>query len=127
MIIEVVAAVLERDGEFLVCQRPPHKRHGGLWEFPGGKVEPGETLLDAARRELSEELGLSVTMVGEVRLRVQDPGSEFSIIFMDVEAHGTPHPLEHTNVEWRSPRNLLNLPLAPSDGKFVEHLVQQKK
>lgn len=125
--VEVVAAILERNGQFLVCQRPPHKRHGGLWEFPGGKIEPGETLQDAAHRELSEELGLSVTKVGEIKLRVQDPGSEFSIIFVEVEAQGKPHPVEHTNVEWRSANNLLELPLAPSDRKFVEHLVGTQK
>ena len=50
-----MAAVIERDGKLLVCRRPGHKRHGGLWEFPGGKLEPGETIVDAARRELDEE------------------------------------------------------------------------
>jgi 8-oxo-dGTP pyrophosphatase MutT (NUDIX family) len=49
----VVAAVIERDGRLLVCQRPAHKRHGGLWEFPGGKCDPGESDAEAARRELS--------------------------------------------------------------------------
>lgn len=120
--IEVVAAVVQREGAYLVCQRPPHKRHGGLWEFPGGKLEPGETMLEAAHRELSEELGLTVTGVGAVRLKVQDPGSEFSINFVDVEAHGTPVAIEHTSVEWLSVKKLLELPLAPSDRQFVEHL-----
>ena len=120
--IEVVAAVMQRDGAYLVCQRPPHKRHGGLWEFPGGKLEPGETMMEAAHRELSEELGLTVTGVGAVRLQVQDPGSEFSINFVDVEAHGMPVPVEHTSVEWLSVKKLLELPLAPSDRQFVEHL-----
>lgn len=125
MQVEVIAAVLQRNGEFLVCQRPPHKRHGGLWEFPGGKLEPGETLLEAAHRELSEELGMSVTSIGAVRLKVQDPGSVFSINFVDVVAHGQPVPVEHTGIEWLSVQKLLDLPLAPSDRAFVEHLASQ--
>src|SRR5690606_20769929 len=62
--IRVLAAVIRRDGRWLVCRRPAHKRHGGLWEFPGGKLEPGESLLEAATRELEEELAVRVTGVG---------------------------------------------------------------
>src|SRR5258708_6415849 len=54
--IHVVAAIIERDGRFLLCRRNPLKRHGGLWEFPGGKLESGENHCDAAKRELYEEL-----------------------------------------------------------------------
>ncbi|HSG49130.1 MAG TPA: NUDIX domain-containing protein, partial [Longimicrobiales bacterium] len=54
--IPVIAAVIHRDGRYLVGRRPDDKRHGGLWEFPGGKLDPGESWLEAARRELSEEL-----------------------------------------------------------------------
>ena len=60
----VLAAVVQRDDRYLICQRPPHKRHGGLWEFPGGKLEPGETHDHAARRELAEELDVDVRTVG---------------------------------------------------------------
>ena len=56
----VLAAVIERSGKFLMCRRPEHKNHGGLFEFPGGKLEAGESLADAARRELLEELALEV-------------------------------------------------------------------
>ncbi|MCK7504065.1 MAG: NUDIX domain-containing protein [Desulfobacterales bacterium] len=56
--IHVIAAVIRRDGRYLVGRRPDGKRHGGLWEFPGGKVDPGESRLEAAHRELGEELGM---------------------------------------------------------------------
>ncbi len=59
--LHVVAGVLERTGSVLVCQRKLTDRHGGKWEFPGGKVEPGETGAEALRRELSEELGIETT------------------------------------------------------------------
>jgi 8-oxo-dGTP pyrophosphatase MutT (NUDIX family) len=62
--VRVIAAVIARGGELLVCQRPPHKRHGGLWEFPGGKTKPDESDESAARRELREELGVSVMSAG---------------------------------------------------------------
>jgi len=66
MPIRVLASVIERDQKLLVCRRPVHKRHGGLWEFPGGKVQKGESDLEAARRELREELAVEVTGVGAV-------------------------------------------------------------
>lgn len=56
--------MIRRDGRYLVCRRPAQKRHGGLWEFPGGKIDDGESLLDAARRELAEELSINVIEVG---------------------------------------------------------------
>jgi 8-oxo-dGTP diphosphatase len=59
-VIRVVAAVIKRNDYYLICKRPKGKRHGGLWEFPGGKVEEGENIETAARRELAEELDLSV-------------------------------------------------------------------
>ena len=61
--IAVVCALIERDGHVLMAQRPAHKHLGGKWEFPGGKVEPGETAEAALHRELDEELGCSVEIV----------------------------------------------------------------
>ena len=76
MPIRVLASVIQRHDRFLVCRRPLHKRHGGLWEFPGGKVKDGETDLEVARRELAEELGVHVTAVRSVEhvLRGADGG-----------------------------------------------------
>jgi mutator protein MutT len=67
--IPVLAAVIRRDGRLLVARRPAHKRHGGLWEFPGGKVEEGESWADAAARERKEELGVDVARTGEPLFR----------------------------------------------------------
>ena len=121
--IRVIAAVLTRGDKLLVCQRPPHKRHGGLWEFPGGKVEPAEDDETAVRRELAEELGIHVERLGEVELEIADAGSEFLIAFIPVEASGTPMCHEHTALMWGTPGELAQLPLAPSDRKYVEFLL----
>lgn len=122
MTIPVVACVIEREGRLLLCQRPPHKRHGGLWEFPGGKLEDGETRLEAARRELSEELELEVTHIGPVEFSMLDPGSRYQIQFVRTTAAGVPRALEHSRVEWISATDLLTLPLAPSDLAFARYL-----
>lgn len=119
----VVAAVVVRDGRYLVCRRPAQKRHGGLWEFPGGKLEPDESILDAARRELAEELGVEVRSVGELLYAIHDPGSEFVIEFHPVEIDGTPVPLEHSALAWVTPGELAAYALAPSDREFVVRIV----
>src|SRR5687767_4741492 len=113
--IRVVAAVVARDGRLLVCQRPAHKRHGGLWEFPGGKCEPGESDADAVARELREELGVAAVAVGAERLAVHDAGSPFVIAFVPVEIVGDPVCHEHTALLWGTPDELVQLALAPSD------------
>ena len=120
MPIRVLAAVIQRDQRFLLCKRPRHKRHGGLWEFPGGKVKEGESDLEAARRELSEELGVHVTAVGPVERSVQDPGSEFVIEFLTVSIEGEPQCLEHEALVWEEEEKLSEYDLAPSDRRYLE-------
>jgi 8-oxo-dGTP diphosphatase len=117
----VVASVIQRNGKLLVCERPAHKRHGGLWEFPGGKIEPGESDFDAARRELGEELAVEVVAVGEVEYSVLDVGAAFQIDFVPVSIMGEPQCLEHARIAWVSDDELLRLPLAPSDRRYVRH------
>ena len=120
--VTVLAAVVRRSEEYLVGLRPAHKRHGGLWEFPGGKVEPGESLLEAARREVREELGVEVARVGRTLFVRQDPGSPFLIEFCEVEISGEPSCLEHSELQWLDAAELESLPLAPSDAAFVQWL-----
>jgi mutator protein MutT len=119
--IRVIAAVIERGGKLLICERPLHKRHGGLWEFPGGKIEDRESHLDAAKRELREELDVEATTIGETVFSVADPGSEFVIEFIDVTITGDPQALEHSQIAWVDPGELTNYRLAPSDLRYVEH------
>jgi 8-oxo-dGTP diphosphatase len=106
----------------LVCQRPAHKRHGGLWEFPGGKLEAGEHYFDAARRELTEELGVRVVSVGNLLFSVADPGSDFRIDFVPTTIEGEPQCIEHSTLRWLPLEDLPALDLAPSDRRFVEFL-----
>lgn len=122
-LVRVVAAVIERDGRLLVCQRPAHKRHGGLWEFPGGKCEEGESDLEAARRELREELGVEVLRVGEPMFSVHDAGSPFLIVFLPIDVAGEATAHEHMDIRWSTLADLSSLPLAPSDERFVTRLL----
>lgn len=118
--VRVLAAVIRRGDRYLVCQRPAHKRHGGLWEFPGGKLEPGETDEEAAHRELREELGVEVVGVGSTLHVVHDADSPFLIAFVPVQIAGEPACLEHSALAWGGAEGLQRLALAPSDRKFVE-------
>lgn len=120
--VRVVAAVLVRDGRYLLGRRPVVKRHGGLWEFPGGKLDPGESMLDAARRELVEELALEVTGIGEFLMRVADGRSGFVIEFVEVHAEGEAVALEHEALGWFEPEAMSRLDLAPADAAFARHL-----
>jgi 8-oxo-dGTP diphosphatase len=117
--IAVGAAVIQRGGRVLLGRRPPGKRHGGLWEFPGGKLVGAETLRQAIARELLEELDLRFRRIGSVLYRTGDPGSPFDISFVEVQASGTPRALEHTEVGWFEPASLREMELAPADRRFV--------
>jgi 8-oxo-dGTP diphosphatase len=118
----VLAAVVVRDDHYLVCKRPAHKRHAGLWEFPGGKLEFGETHIGAARRELAEELGVQVVSVAAPLFAVADPGSEFLIEFVPTSIRGEPRCIEHSELKWLPPDQLTALALAPADRMFAQFL-----
>lgn len=120
--IRVIAAVIAQGEQLLVCQRPPNKRHGGLWEFPGGKLEPGESDDEAVRRELREELDVEAESAGEAEFAIADPNSPFVIAFVPVRISGEPVCQEHTALAWGTPGELARLPLAPSDRRYIEFL-----
>ena len=121
--VRVVAAVINREQRFLVCLRPLGKRHGGLWEFPGGKAEIGETNAETVSRELREELGLEVAQVGAPIAQFKDPHSPYVIVFVPTSVVGTPEALEHDAIRWATARELVELPLTPTDRRFVEAVV----
>ncbi len=114
-VVRVLAAVIWRNGHVLIGQRPAHKRHGSLWEFPGGKVEPGESDHDAMTRELFEELGVVLTALGAARCVCRDGASEFEIVFIEAVIDGEPVAHEHQALAWVQINELTTYPLAPSD------------
>jgi mutator protein MutT len=123
-IVRVLAAVALRGNRYLVGRRPAHKRHGGLWEFPGGKLEPGESDEDGLRRELREELDLTLEGIGRHLFSIVDPASGFRIDFMEVGICGEPRCIEHQEIAWLSVAQLHILPLAPSDEAFVDDVLK---
>jgi 8-oxo-dGTP diphosphatase len=124
-VIRVVAAVLCRSGKILLARRAPGKQMGGLWEFPGGKVEEGETLAAALAREMKEELGLAV-IVGKrlMRKRIAYDFGEIELIFMLCRCadEGTLKPKDHDMLEWVAPERLREFRLAPGDVPVAERL-----
>ncbi len=123
--VVVMAAVVVRRGRYLVGRRPRAKRHGGLWEFPGGKVDPGETPADALRRELWEELELVVDRVQETLWQAPDTPAGFRIRFVaaTTSPDAVPRPLEHEAIGWFRPLELAEMALAPADAAFVAWLL----
>jgi mutator protein MutT len=115
----VIACVIARGERLLVCQRGGNKRHAGLWEFPGGKLEAGETDRSAAARELLEELGVELMSATEPMFEMADADSEFTIAFLPVEILGQPICHEHSALLWATQAQLMELPLAPTDAAFV--------
>ena len=119
--IYVVAAVIHNDGKYLIARRPFEKHHGGLWEFPGGKILPGETPEEAIDRELREELSLRIEAVnGESGLITED---QIAIRFLDVLVVGEMELSEHQAAKWCTPDELLELPLCPIDERFVRKVL----
>lgn len=122
MTVRVMAAVIHRHDHYLVCRRPAHKQHGGLWEFPGGKCEDGESDAVAIERELHEELGVRVLRLEAPLFVTRDPGGIYEIVFVPVEIGGDPVAHEHEEIAWYPLSALRTLALAPSDAAFVASL-----
>lgn len=120
--VRVLAAVIVRDGRYLLGLRPEGKRHAGQWEFPGGKVEAGESDHDALARELREELGVTLVALGAERFVQRDGESVFEITFVDAIIDGEPQAMEHERIAWIAVSELALYSLAPSDHAFAQTL-----
>jgi mutator protein MutT len=125
--VPVVCAVIEREGLVLVAQRPPHKLLPLKWEFPGGKVEPGEEPIAAIVREIREELGCEIRVTRVLPPFIHDYKTVVieMIPFVCSLAPGTsePHPHEHVTVAWVSPTELRGYDLAAADWPVVASLL----
>ncbi|GAA5108872.1 (deoxy)nucleoside triphosphate pyrophosphohydrolase [Alloalcanivorax gelatiniphagus] len=115
--IAVVGAVVVRDGKVLAAQRGGNGPLAGLWEFPGGKIEPSESAREALEREVAEELNCVVEVGGEITTTVH--AYDFAEItlttFFCALVDGEPTLTEHTAVRWLLPRDLDSLEWAPAD------------
>ena len=122
--VEVVAALIWEQDKFMICQRPPEKARGLLWEFPGGKVEPGETKQAALIRECWEELAVALR-VGEVYTEVVYAYPDLTIrltLYQATIAAGIPQLLEHHAIRWITPAESDTYTLCPADIEILKQL-----
>lgn len=123
---DVVAALIWRDNRFLICQRPAHKARGLLWEFVGGKTEPGETMQQALIRECQEELDITVS-VGDIFTQVVHDYPDILIrltLFHCTIASGEPKMLEHNDMKWILPAEIPEFEFCPADTDILK-LIRQ--
>lgn len=129
-VIRVVAGVLIKDNEtYLMHQRPIEKQYGGLWEFPGGKVEEGESYLAALKRELNEELGIVAEEIKRIPV-AQAEGSTFDgqgliqiVLFRCERWSGEPYSIEGGTVQWFEKDEIFTLPKPPLDVVLAQQLL----
>ena len=124
---EVVAALIWDENRFMICQRPAHKARGSLWEFVGGKVEPGESKEEALIRECREELGVTVD-VGDVFMEVTHQYPDITVqltLFSASIREGVPQKLEHQDIRWITAEEIGKFSFCPADTEILEKLKKQ--
>ena len=122
---EVVAALIWDNREFLICQRPANKARPLLWEFVGGKVEPGETKEQALIRECQEELAITLS-VDNVFMDVVHEYPDITIrltLFNATIAEGVPQKLEHNDIQWITPAEIPNYNFCPADEEILKKIL----
>ena len=122
---EVVAALIWDKEKFMICQRPAHKARGLLWEFVGGKVEPGETKEEALIRECREELAVTLA-VGEGFMDVVHEYPDLTVhltLFHATIAEGKPVMLEHNDIQWITPSEIPNYEFCPADEVILREII----
>lgn len=121
---EVVAALIWEGDRFLACQRPPDKARGLLWEFVGGKVEPGETKEQTLIRECQEELAVTLD-VDEVFMDVIHEYPDLTVhltLFHSTIQEGTPQKLEHNDIRWITVNEIDQYEFCPADEEILQRL-----
>src|SRR5687767_15542338 len=120
-VVHVAAAVIERDGKLMICQRMAGDSGGGYWEFPGGKKEDGETLEQCLVREIREELGCTVTVGPEIAMIPAEwNGKALALHFFSAAiTAGAPTPIEVARIEWIDRARLAEFEFLPSNGPLL--------
>jgi len=121
---EVVAALIWDKNKFMICQRPANKARGLLWEFVGGKVEPGETKEQALIRECREELAVTLS-VGTVFMEVDHVYPDITIhltLFNAAVADGVPQKLEHNDIRWITVNEIPKYTFCPADTEILKKI-----
>ena len=124
---EVVVALIWNSDKFMICQRPAHKPRGLLWEFVGGKVEPGETKEQALIRECREELAVTLS-VGDVFMDVVHKYPDLTVhltLFNATIAEGEPQKLEHNDIRWITPSEIQNYEFCPADEEILKEITKR--
>jgi len=125
-VTEVVAALIWQQGTFMICQRPAHKKRGLLWEFVGGKVEPGETGEEALIRECREELGVTIA-VGSEFMQVLHSYPDMTVrltLYNAVIREGTLQMLEHNDIRWITPQEIPGYDFCPADVDILQKITE---
>ncbi len=124
----VTAAVIESEGRILICRRRFDQRHPGKWEFPGGKVEPGEDSRQGLRRELGEELGIEARIDAEItRYRYRYSDNQVELVFYRVsEFTGEPDGSQFEEIRWVTPGELPAFDFLEGDIEFVRELAARR-
>lgn len=126
-ITKVVAALIRNNDKFLICQRPAHKARALLWEFVGGKVEPGETKEQALIRECREELAVTLS-VSNVFMDIVHEYPDITVhltLFNATIAEGIPQELEHNDIRWITQAEIPNYDFCPADKEFLTAIINQ--
>lgn len=124
--VEVVAALIWENNRFMICQRLAHKARALLWEFVGGKVEPGETKEQALLRECQEELAVTLA-VGEVFMDVVHEYPDITVhltLFNATIAKGVSQKLEHNDIKWIAPKEIPQYTFCPADEEILEKIIE---
>lgn len=128
-VTEVVAALIWQENKFMICQRPAHKARGLLWEFVGGKVDPGETKQQALIRECREELAVELS-VGDVFMEVLHEYPDLLVrltLFNSAIVSGEPQMLEHNDIQWITVEQIPDFDFCPADVDILKKLMEGKK